>query len=713
MFCTRFWRDPAPSKLFCLLAALVFWVGCDSAKVESPNPSPDSEVTQPVSQETSPSQGTFDAASSHGETGSADAAESPSHLEASQVNSPEEMSPPALAPLPSPAELEMAAPPANETSPVLPPLPKPGESAEVAEAAEESAVMPTLEPEPKPVASPDDKAIQAADSPRSPLPRKQVEEKSPRPFSENPLREGTDDFPAVAGMEKPVIQPPDSSEAAPSGIKPVAETPEKARKKPSQGKHSGETFDPIAANGEIFVGWKKPKLALLISGRQDGYLEPCGCAGLDRMKGGLTRRHSLFKQLEADGWPVVGLDVGGLVKGFGRQAELKFHLSVDAMQKMGYDAIALGKSDLRLPAGELLSRVASSEGAPSPFLSANVAVFGFDAKMTANHRIVDAGGLRIGITAVLGSQWQKEINNTDVEMAAPEAKLREILPSLKERSDLLVLLAHATMEESKSLAKAFPEFDIVVTGGGNPEPPEHVEILPRGTNPRGTIFVEVGEKGMNAIVLGIYDDGVIKDQRVPLDSRFEDSRDMKEFMRQYQQQLKADGLAGLGIRQVPHPRAEELGRFVGSKECESCHEPSYDVWKKTGHSDAWKTLVELEVPRNYDPECISCHVVGWHPTEYFPYEGGFLSEEETPELVDVGCESCHGPGEKHVKAEMGSDEELQKKLQKAMRVTKEQAQHDKNRWCLNCHDLDNSPDFNFEEYWPNVEHSEDIWEDEK
>ena len=82
-------------------------------------------------------------------------------------------------------------------------------------------------------------------------------------------------------------------------------------------------------------------------------------------------------------------------------------------------------------------------------------------------------------------------------------------------------------------------------------------------------------------------------------------------------------------------------------------------------------------------------------------------------MINVGCEDCHGPGEKHVEAEMGADTALQEKLQKVMVVTKEQAQTDKTHWCLNCHDLDNSPDFNFDEYWPKIEHSEDIWEDEK
>ena len=37
--------------------------------------------------------------------------------------------------------------------------------------------------------------------------------------------------------------------------------------------------DPIATNGEIFVGWPKPDVALVFSGEQNGYLEPCGLHG--------------------------------------------------------------------------------------------------------------------------------------------------------------------------------------------------------------------------------------------------------------------------------------------------------------------------------------------------------------------------------------------------------------------------------------------------
>jgi hypothetical protein len=459
-------------------------------------------------------------------------------------------------------------------------------------------------------------------------------------------------------------------------------------------------FDAVKENGKIFVEWPKPKVALVITGMIEGYIEPCGCAGLDRMKGGMSRRYTLLKQLRKDGWPVVGLDVGGLANGFGREAEIKFQTMVEGMRKTGYDAIALGASDLSLPTGELAAVAATVNGQQSPFVSANVGLFGFDSGMTSTYRIVTAGGMRIGITSVLGKKYQKEIRNDDIEILDPATAINKILPKLKGQTDYMVLLAHATKEETIALAKQFPAFNVVVTSDGQPEPPAEKQIIPKTK----TLLIEVGHKGQNAIVLGLYDTPpTVRYQRVPLDSRFEASPEMKRLMTAYQDQIKTLGFAGLGLRSASQPQREPNGKFVGSQKCESCHEDSYAIWKKSLHSKAYETLSNLDPPRNFDPECISCHVVGWHPTNYFPYEGGFESLEKTPHLTSVGCESCHGPGEKHVAAEAGSNEKLMEKYRIAVRLTKADAEK---FYCVNCHDGDNSPDFKFKTYWPLVEHYE-------
>ena len=83
--------------------------------------------------------------------------------------------------------------------------------------------------------------------------------------------------------------------------------------------------------------------------------------------------------------------------------------------------------------------------------------------------------------------------------------------------------------------------------------------------------------------------------------------------------------------------------------------------------------------------------------------------EKTPELINTGCENCHGPGEKHAEVELAGSEELKLKYRKAVVVTKAESQKQQ---CMTCHDLDNSPDFDFEAYWPYVEHYEKAGQEE-
>jgi hypothetical protein len=492
-------------------------------------------------------------------------------------------------------------------------------------------------------------------------------------------------------------------------------------------------FDPIKENGPIFVGWPRPQVALVITGRQDGYLEPCGCAGLDRMKGGMSRRYTLVRTLREhgwplpergsveqalanpgkdQGWPLVLLDVGGLAKGFGPQAEQKFQIAVDAIRDTGCTAIGLGAADLQLPPELVLALIAPVNNKVGPFLSANVALFEFDETVLAQSRVVTIGGKRLGITAVLGQQLpngkklQDRINNPAVKMLDPAEALAKVLPALRQKADYLILLAYADEKETFELAERFPQLDLVATAGGPAEPPAEARVLKNGR----TRLVEIGEKGMQAIVVGLFDDQrqPFRYQRVTLDSRFAPAPSMVALMAAYQSRLQELGLSGLNIHPVAHPLAATNGRYVGTDQCQKCHEPSYKVWKNSPHATSFAALVAANPPRQFDPECISCHVVGWHPTKFFPYQSGYLSEQQTPRLRNTGCEDCHGPGEAHAAAELGTDRARQKAARKAVAISKAEASDptSKKQNCYSCHDLDNSPDFNFKTYFPRIEHHE-------
>jgi hypothetical protein len=409
----------------------------------------------------------------------------------------------------------------------------------------------------------------------------------------------------------------------------------------------------------------------------------------------------MLESLRQKGWPLVLLDVGGLSGRSGPQAMLKLPTAVGAMAKMGYDAIGLGPAELRFSTAELVTRVSGEEGGSSRFVSANVGLFGLDSRITPHKRIVHAAGMRVGVTSVLGRKYQRELYNPDVEMTDPEAALGRLVPELRGGCDFMVLLAYATRQESIRLAQRFPTFDVVVTADGPPVPPAE----PTRIEGSRTLLVEVGEKVKDAVVLGLFDHPAqpVRYQRVPLDSRFPRSAAMEALMVAYQDELRQVGLEGLGLRPAPHPRKAVQGSFLGTDPCAPCHKAAHEAWKGTKHAKATRTLVELDPPRQFDPECIACHVTGWHPQGGLPYESGYLSVDATPELAAVGCESCHGPLGAHAAAEVAGDEASKRQLRMAIAVTASEA---KRQICPSCHDVDHSPDFDFEAYWPDVAHDE-------
>jgi hypothetical protein len=450
-------------------------------------------------------------------------------------------------------------------------------------------------------------------------------------------------------------------------------------------------------NGKIFSDWEKPQATIVFSGMLDGFIEPCGCAGLDNQKGGLSRRHSLIREIQSKGWPAISLDLGGMVQRAGPQAAIKYQRLIAAHQILGYEAIGLGAHDIKLPTEILLAQLPQDK--PSPFVTANVvSIFDDDFGLTARFRVIDTGGLRIGVTQVLGEEYGDDLQNPDFQYQPPSEALPPVIKQLKaEKCDLLILLANASVAEARTMAEEFTTFDFVVVAGDSDPPPPQPEI----SKDTSTRLIELGHKGMYVGVLGIYEKPQrhFLYQRVPLDGRFSGSQEMVAMMAAYQDQLKEQGLAGLGIRAIGHPSGQQ---FVGSEACEECHTEEYAVWEDTSHAHAMETLLQLPIPRSFDPECISCHVTGWEPQEHYPFASGYESMAKTPHLAGVGCENCHGGGAKHVAAENElSDEAELEQRRVEMRLTLEQA---KNHACANCHDLDNSPSFEFDKYWSEVEH---------
>lgn len=486
--------------------------------------------------------------------------------------------------------------------------------------------------------------------------------------------------------------------------------------------------DPIKANGAIFktkegADWPKPDAVLLLTGEQNGYLEPCGCAGLTNMKGGLKRRHTFVKQLRADGWPVLALDTGGMVKRYGQQGQIKFRRAVEALETIGYAGVGFGEKDLRM---DVLGIAINLDPASNPLTSANVGLLDFDPTMSKRWRVQEVGGIKIGFTSVLADSLLTGLgDNPDIDTMPAAKALKEVTAELKEQNcDQLVLLVYGSGGEAKQLAADFPAYTWVVSARGADEPPHRAEKLPSGQH-----LIETGHKGMYGIAIGLYrgEGGEaqagglgFRYQKVPFDHRFEDSPEMQQLMVAYQDELRAFGYDGLGVKPQLHPSAEvTASQYAGSKTCEDCHYEEYEIWKNSPHAGATESIVELEPPRHFDPECISCHVTGWEPQKYHPFAGGWVNLETTANLDQQGCENCHGPAARHAAAQSGdidvSDEELEA-LNKALHLEIVENEGNKEgqefaggkvvQMCMQCHDLDNSPGFDFQSYWQVVKHGE-------
>lgn len=504
--------------------------------------------------------------------------------------------------------------------------------------------------------------------------------------------------------EKPDISPADILKQKPLRVVPaVGATPPHSE---TLGEKVELPYDPIEDNGEYFVGWEKPKVSLVLSGLLEGYIEPCGCAGMDRMKGGLSRRHAFISELKEKGWNPLCIDAGQIANGFGVQAELKFDMAMNAFRLMEYHAIGMGKSELKFPAYFLLTFTAPPHtDGTSNFVSANVALYAFNDLYTLPCKVIEGGGVRIGVTSVVCLDSELAHRDENILIEDPATRLKMVLPRLQaEKCDKLVLIVHGTESEATELGRQFPEFGIIIVSDGPSVPPAEPKIINSNQ-----YLIEPGEKGKYALVLGLYDSPTdsIRYQRVALDSRYTSSEEVRLLMEEYQGILRnliqVKGYkSGLGLGEIESPKRAILGDFVGSNKCESCHEESFRIWRRNSHSSAWNSLKKTAIPpRDFDAECISCHVVGWHEQEYFPYIGGFMTEEATPHLTNVGCENCHGPGSKHIEAEMGNNSSLQNQIRTAMQLGT-----DTKKVCFACHDADNSPDFDFETYYPKIEHKE-------
>lgn len=167
--------------------------------------------------------------------------------------------------------------------------------------------------------------------------------------------------------------------------------------------------------------------------------------------------------------------------------------------------------------------------------------------------------------------------------------------------------------------------------------------------------------------------------------------------------LAVVGVAGLTLLPTSTASAAQgakAPKFVGAQKCKNCHSSAetgnqFEAWTKMKHAHAFEVLGSDEAKKvaaekgiadpQKDDKCLKCHVTGFGaPAEQI--NKGFDIK------MGVQCESCHGPGEAHMKARMAAAATATEGDKKPVVIGEGEIQKPTAATCTGCHNSE-SPSY--------------------
>jgi len=361
-------------------------------------------------------------------------------------------------------------------------------------------------------------------------------------------------------------------------------------------------------------------VTVLVTGCSLGSLQPCGCSG--GQLGGLERRASILQ-----GVPVsrrLVLDTGHWVKQEAEQDAIKARILARAFQMLGYDVVCLADQDLRMAQN-----------------------LGFLGEMAATGAVItqDATGADANVPQALEKSFAVNGRRISVRVTAANYKTLRIRlegesqPDPNQTDGVDIYVVDKLEASSLDIPAGPSRRPVCIIGPADSDEPR----LWSDPNANPLVF-SIGRYGRHVVRLQISVDAVRASCRFQfaVQAVSEDlpgQADLAALYKDYQQIVADSGLLDRHPR-VPLPKDLE---YVGSQACRRCHLYEADKAVAQKHAQAYASLEKAGA--HLDPECVVCHVVG------LDYESGFVSIRETPQLADVGCEICHGPGSEHVRTE--------------------------------------------------------------
>lgn len=368
------------------------------------------------------------------------------------------------------------------------------------------------------------------------------------------------------------------------------------------------------------------------------------------------------------------MDSGDFFGQAGDQDSLKSDYLVHAMDKLGYDVVTLGEREFNFGQAFLLGTFKKTK---IDVVSSNLVYADTKKPFVKPYVIRKMCNTRVAFFGLIGSDLKLRTlpSERGLEIQDPIATAKALVPQLRKKADIVVLLSHIGLTEGQRLTLEVPGIDVMVFGH---QPGLFREIAK--TN--GVINTRSGERGqyipnIHLVVedgkLSSYDgDLTTLDDKVPADDEMNKAVDAfnDEMNRRFSAAPAATN------NQAPQPVPVAADHYLGEKNCRRCHEAEYQMYSTEAHAQAFATLTKNQ--RDASPECLPCHVVG------YGQPGGFASKTSTPDLVNVQCENCHGMGTKH------PDKDAQVVVGPDV--------------CLTCHTQQQNPDFDYDKALTHIVH---------
>jgi hypothetical protein len=459
----------------------------------------------------------------------------------------------------------------------------------------------------------------------------------------------------------------------------------------------------LAALTSSDAGDKNRTLTILYTASAQGQVRSCNCTKF--RSGGYGRELTLLKAIRRDCPDSLLIEGGDLVAWTGFAARFKTELAVRAMKLLDYQAIVPGENEIGRPGDRSID---SFDPEPAPIVCANyLDPSGAGRRCVPYVLLKTKSGLRVGLIGLLSKSAGRIFQEQDFKDSVqdPSPVLTRLVHEVRPKCDFLAVVYHGPVAEAEKLASVKGVNLVLATHRSGREvllpvkPSNEVEPPVKMVGGVPVVGAETHENwSLGRIDIDLDGSGGIAsakhklfylDRRYPEDRALvtiydEYSRKVKEAVLSFSKEFESKAetmLAKRGLNLVEMRKRLHKSPLATADRCKTCHSSIHESWSTSRHAHAMATLEKTQ--QDFDPECVTCHATG------VLVRNGFANKRDTPELANVQCEACHGPGLAHADSPS-----------KGYGKVEEQT-------CRSCHTDERTPDFDFEKAWGQIKHPQE------